>query len=81
MLYGYFVRSQPSLMAAHRPATVEPCISYWDDKALNLADIEVMLRRASESQVAFSAASFSKTPQEAIRSALANASAKHSQYA
>lgn len=70
MLYGYFVRSDPALMAQHRYATTEQCVSYWDEQPLSTHDIESMLRVAHESQVAFSATAFSGTPLEVIRSAL-----------
>jgi len=75
MLYGYFVRSVPVLMAQHRLATTEQCVSYWDEKSLSRHEIERMLRAAEDSQVAFSATAFSGTPLETIRSALSRFSA------
>jgi hypothetical protein len=75
MLYGYFVRSVPLLMARHQLAMTEQCVSYWDEKALSRHEIESMLRVADGSQVAFSATAFSNTPLETIRSALSRFSA------
>jgi hypothetical protein len=70
MLYGYFVRNDPTFGADHRLTTSMPCLSYWDAGALDQPTLERMLRSAGESYVALSAASFSGTPVALIRSAL-----------
>jgi len=70
MLYGYFVRNDPSFSADHRLTARMSCLSYWDADALDQQALERMLRSAGESYVALSAASFSRTPVALIRSAL-----------
>jgi len=70
MLYGYFVRNDPSFSADHRLTARMSCLSYWDADALDQQALERMLRSAGEGYVALSAASFSRTPVALIRSAL-----------
>jgi Family of unknown function (DUF6492) len=70
MLYGYFVRNDPGFSAKHLLTARQSCLSYWDADALDRPALERMLRSAGESYVALSAASFSRTPVDLIRSAL-----------
>jgi hypothetical protein len=70
MLYGYFVRNDADAGADHALTTKKLCLSYWDAEALDRPALDRMLREASEDYVAFSAASFSGTPVDLIRSAL-----------
>ncbi len=70
MLYGTFVRSDARLLAEHRLAPEKLCVSHWDADALDRPAIERMLRAAGGDYVAFSAASFSGTPVQVVRSAL-----------
>jgi hypothetical protein len=70
MLYGYFVRNDPSFGADHQLTARMSCLSYWDADALDQPALERMLRSARENYVALSAASFSGTPVALIRSAL-----------
>jgi hypothetical protein len=72
MLYGYFVRNDPTLRSKHRLTAKMPCLSYWDAEALDQPALERMLHSAGESYVALSAASFSGTPVHLIRSALSH---------
>jgi hypothetical protein len=69
-LYGYFVRDTPGLMSDHRGTTKNLCLSYWDGVALDQSVVERMLRSAAPDYVAFSAASFSETPVQRVRSVL-----------
>ena len=55
------------------PAT--PCVSYWDDPTLSKSELHQLLRRADKSDVAFSIASFSGTPVDTIRAAIAESDA------
>jgi Family of unknown function (DUF6492) len=70
MLYGYFVGSNPGFSAQHHLTADQQCLSYWDAQTLDRPALERMLRCADESYVAFSAASFSGTPVQLIRSVL-----------
>jgi hypothetical protein len=69
-LYGYFVRNTASLMSDHRCTTKDLCLSYWEGAALDQSAVERMLRAAAPDHVAFSAASFSGTPVQQVRSVL-----------
>ena len=71
MLYGYFAQSDASLSARHTPTSRTPCVSYWDSPKLNQGELNQLLRRADADAVAFSVASFSGTPVETIRAAIA----------
>jgi hypothetical protein len=70
MLYGAFVRNAESFMKEHRCTTKNLCLSYWDAAALDKPAVERMLRSAATDYVAFSAASFSETPVQRVRSVL-----------
>jgi hypothetical protein len=70
LLYGHFVRNTAPFMHDHRCTTRNLCLSYWDAAALDAPAVERMLRSAAGDHVAFSAASFSETPVERLRSAL-----------
>jgi hypothetical protein len=70
MLYGYFVQTEPDLMRAHELAVTNRCVSYWGADALDEAEVEGMLSAADQGYVAFSAASFSGTPVQLVRSVL-----------
>jgi hypothetical protein len=80
MLYGTFVQHSPRHMAGHVLTSSKHCLSYWGAEALDRAALEAMLRDAGNDYVAFSAASFSGTPVELIRSSLAQLGA-HEQVA
>lgn len=70
MLYGYFVQNDPRFAAAHRPTASTQCISYWEQLKLSRNELNVLLSRADEDDVAFSIASFSGTPVATIRAAV-----------
>jgi hypothetical protein len=72
MLYGYFVRNHPGFSKAHIPTSSTPCISYWNQPRLDRNALNQLLRRAGKDDVAFSVASFSGTPVETIRAAVAD---------
>ena len=57
-------------MSDHRGTTKNLCLSYWDGVALDQSAVERMLRAAAPDYVAFSAASFSGTPVQRVRSVL-----------
>ncbi|HBK05857.1 MAG TPA: hypothetical protein DDZ81_08315, partial [Acetobacteraceae bacterium] len=46
------------------------CVSYWDRPRLDKAELNRLLGRAEQDDVAFSAASFSETPVQMIRTAI-----------
>jgi hypothetical protein len=46
-------------------------VSYWDDPTLSQGELNQLLRRADRNDVAFSIASFSGTPVDTIRAAIA----------
>ena len=71
MLYGYFVQNDKAAAAVHNVAPTTPCVSYWDDPTLDKRELEQLLRSANEQDVAFSIASFSGTPVQTIRAAIA----------
>jgi hypothetical protein len=70
MLYGYFVQSDVQHMQRHVLTSKKFCLSYWDVENLDEVAIDNMLKFADDGYVAFSAASFSGTPVELIRSSL-----------
>jgi hypothetical protein len=71
MLYGYFVLNNVGFSEKHVPASSTPCVSYWNEPRLDKNQLNELLRRAGKDDVAFSVASFSGTPVEAIRAAVA----------
>ena len=75
MLYGYFVQNDPASSLRHTVVPATPCVSYWDDPTLSKSELNQLLRRADKSDVAFSIASFSGTPVETIRAAIAESDA------
>jgi uncharacterized protein DUF6492 len=75
MLYGYFVQNDPASALRHVVVRTTPCLSYWDDPMLSKTDLTQMLRRANRDDVAFSIASFSGTPVDTIRAAIAESKA------
>jgi Family of unknown function (DUF6492) len=81
MLYGHFVRNTASVMRDHRCTTRELCLSYWDAAALDDAALERMLRSDAGDKVAFSAASFSGTPVQSVRSVLGRLAASEQRVA
>lgn len=74
MLYGYFVQNDMASAAIHATAPTTPCVSYWDDPALSKRELKQLLRSANAHDVAFSVTSFSGTPVETIRAAIAESS-------
>jgi hypothetical protein len=71
MLYGYFVRNDSALLCDHRLTSESPCLSYWDEAALDQPALKRLLQSATDQYAAFSAASFSGTSVEDIREVLA----------
>jgi hypothetical protein len=70
MLYGYFAQNDAGFSARHTLTSSTPCISYWDQPKLGQGELNQLLRRADQDDVAFSVASFSGTPVETIRAAI-----------
>ena len=75
MLYGYFVQNDPASALRHTVVPSTPCVSYWDDPTLSKSELNQLLRRANKDDVAFSIASFSGTPVDTIRAAIAESDA------
>jgi Family of unknown function (DUF6492) len=75
MLYGYFVQNDAFSSAGHVAVSSTPCVSYWNAPGLDKDGLNALLRRASKDDVAFSVASFSHTPVEAIRDTIAESDA------
>jgi len=75
MLYGYFVHNDARFAARHAHTSRTPCVSYWDQPKLCKDELKQLLRRAGKSDVAFSIASFSGTPVDTIRAAIAESDA------
>jgi hypothetical protein len=75
MLYGFFVQNDAVSAARHTQAASTPCVSYWDQPTLSKEELNQLLRRADRDDVAFSIASFSGTPVETIRAAIAESDA------
>ena len=76
MLYGYFAQNDLGSLATHAPVSSTPCVSYWDSPQLDKNGLRRLLSRAGKDDVAFSVASFSRTPVEIIRSAIAENDAR-----
>jgi hypothetical protein len=70
MIYGAFVASTPSALAAHRPTRQSFCRTHWDADTLSAPDILAMLRSASDAERALCIQSFGLTPVSAIRTSL-----------
>ncbi|MGD0846551.1 DUF6492 family protein [Bradyrhizobium sp.] len=70
MLYGYFVQSDAQFARRHSPGSRTGCVSYWDSPKLGKTELNRLLGGADQDDVAFSAASFSGTPVQIIRSAI-----------
>jgi hypothetical protein len=70
LLYGNFVRNNPTVLRNHYRTTEPLCLSYWDRNALDQAAIERMLGAADKRYVAFSSASFNGTSVHDIRAVL-----------
>jgi hypothetical protein len=75
MLYGYFAQNDARFSGGHTPTRHTRCISYWDQPQLDQQQLNQLLRRASKDDVAFSVASFSGTPVQIIRAAIAEVQA------
>lgn len=75
MLYGYFAQNDARFSGSHTLTRRTPCISYWDQPELDQHQLNQLLRRACNDDVAFSVASFSGTPVQIIRAAIENARA------
>ncbi|MBR1121259.1 hypothetical protein JQ628_07010 [Bradyrhizobium lablabi] len=71
MLYGYFVRNDARFAAGHANTTKTPCVSYWEQPQLSKERLNALFRRAGKNDVACSITSFSGTPVEMIRAAVA----------
>jgi hypothetical protein len=75
MLYGYFVQNDAAFSAVHRAVPTTPCVSYWEQPTLSKGELNQLLETANRHDVAFSIASFSGTPVETIRAAIAESDA------
>jgi hypothetical protein len=75
LLYGYFVRNDSKAAAVHTVVPSTPCVSYWENPTLSKSKLKLLLRSADAHDVAFSIASFSGTPVETIRAAIAESDA------
>lgn len=75
MLYGFFVQNDPASSAVHRAVPTTPCVSYWEQPTLSRGELNQLLESANQHDVAFSIASFSGTPVETIRAAIAESDA------
>ena len=71
LLYGYFVQNDPASAAVHNAVPSTPCVSYWEQPTLSKDELNELLRSADKHDVAFSIASFSGTPVDTIRAAIA----------
>lgn len=71
MLYGYFVHNDARFAARHTHTSSTPCVSYWETPELGKDELKRLFRRACSDDVAFSIASFSGTPVNTIRAAIA----------
>jgi hypothetical protein len=70
MLYGYFVQNDAQFARRHMPGSRTGCVSYWDSPKLGKTELNRLLGGADQDDFAFSAASFSGTPVQIIRSAI-----------
>jgi hypothetical protein len=75
LLYGYFVQNDPASSAIHTVVPTTPCVSYWEQPTLSKGELNALLRSADKHDVAFSIASFSGTPVNTIRAAIAESDA------
>ncbi len=75
LLYGYFVQNDAASSAVHGAIPTTPCVSYWEQPTLSRGELNQLLRSANRQDVAFSIASFSGTPVETIRAAIAESDA------
>lgn len=75
LLYGYFVRNDTKSAAVHSVVPATPCVSYWENPTLTKRQLKQLLHTANAHDVAFSIASFSGTPVETIRAAIAESDA------
>jgi hypothetical protein len=73
MLYGYFVQNNAKFAAMHTPSPRTGCVSYWDAPQLGRTELDQLLGSADRDHVALSAASFSGTSVQDIRSAIEEA--------
>jgi hypothetical protein len=71
MLYGYFAQNDARFSGRHSLTSSTRCVSYWDSPSLGQGELNQLLRSADQDDVAFSVASFSGTPVETIRAAIA----------
>jgi len=71
LLYGYFVQNDATSSLRHTVVPGTPCVSYWDHPRLSKDELNELLRSANKHDVAFSIASFSGTPVDTIRAAIA----------
>lgn len=71
MLYGFFVQNDAAASAVHNVVPTTPCVSYWEQPTLSKDELKQLLQGADRHDVAFSVASFSGTPVETIRAAIA----------
>jgi hypothetical protein len=70
MLYGYFAQNDVQFAGRHTRSSHTGCVSYWDAPKLGKTELNQLLGGAEQDDVAFSAASFSETPVQIIRSAI-----------
>jgi hypothetical protein len=75
LLYGYFVQNDQASSAVHTAVPTTPCVSYWEQPTLSKGELNQLLQGANKHDVAFSIASFSGTPVETIRAAIAESDA------
>ena len=59
----------------HTVVPTTPCVSYWEQPTLSKGELNALLRSADKHDVAFSIASFSGTPVNTIRAAIAESDA------
>jgi hypothetical protein len=71
LLYGYFVRNDARFAAGHINTNRTICVSYWETPQLSRERLNALFRRAGKHDVACSITSFSGTPVEMIRAAVA----------
>jgi hypothetical protein len=76
LLYGYFAQSEPACDARHTLVSSTPCVSYWEPHQLDRGGLDRLMDRAGKDDVAFSIASFSGTPIDIIRAAVADSHAR-----
>jgi hypothetical protein len=61
LLYGHFVANSPNHLAAHQVTEDSIAVSHWEDRRLDRAAIEAMMRAATPEQVALCIQSYSST--------------------